>query len=286
MEEAGTLKHLLDLYARASGQMVNFEKSSLTFSNGVNLGVRNQIAALLGVNIVASHDKYLGMPAMVGRSKREIFSYLRDKVWKRIQGWGERTLSGAGKEILIKAVLQAIPTYIMSCFLLPSYLIKSIEAAIRSFWWGDGTKKKLSWISWDKLCLVKTKGELNFRNLRSFNLALLAKQCWRMVERPDTLLAQVYRARYFPDGYFMDASLGSRPSATWRSILQARAFFARGIRVRIGNGYATPIWGSDWIPEDGNFRIITPAALFPHRVSDLIDPVSRRWDEDTICSTF
>lgn len=56
--------------------------------------------------------------------------------------------------------------------------------------------------------------------------------------------------------------------------------------MRIGNGYATPIWGCDWIPEDGNFQVITLPSLFPHRVADLIDPVSRRWDVEVINNTF
>lgn len=129
----GPYKRLLDLYAAASGHVINFEKSAITFSQGVSQGVRDHIANLLGVAIVTRHDSYLGMPSVVGRSKQEIFSLLRDRVWRRINGWGERTLSSAGKEILIKAVLQAIPTYNMSCFRLPNYLITSIEAAIRSF---------------------------------------------------------------------------------------------------------------------------------------------------------
>lgn len=100
--------------------------------------MRNQISAILGMNIVDRHDKYLGMPAVVGRSKHEVFAYLRDRIWRRIQGWGERTLSSAGKEVLIKAVLQSIPTYIMSCFLLPATL--STPSKQRSDPFGGGTE--------------------------------------------------------------------------------------------------------------------------------------------------
>lgn len=287
-EEAGVLRQLLDLYAKASGQVINFEKYSMTFSTGVSPGRRNQIVATLGVNVVDCHDKYLGMPAVVGKSKKEVFRFLRERVSKRINGWGERTLSSVGNEVLIKAVLQSIPTYTMSCFLLPGYLISSIEAEIRSYWWGSGAYRKIAWVSWDKLCQAKTKGGLSFRNLRAFNLSLLAKQCWRIMEKPESLLAQVYRARYFQHGYFMEAGLGLRPSATWRSIIQARTYFEKCIRVRIGNGYDTAIWGSSWIPEDDNFRVITPPQIsyFPNRVADVIDPVSGRWNEEVIRHPF
>lgn len=77
-EEAGVLRQLLDLYAKASGQVINFEKYSMTFSTGVSPGRRNQIVATLGVNVVDCHDKYLGMPAVVGKSKKEVFRFLRE----------------------------------------------------------------------------------------------------------------------------------------------------------------------------------------------------------------
>ena len=50
------------------------------------------------------------------RSKTSVFAYLRERVWRRIQGWKEKLLSKVGKEILIKAVAQAIPTFAMGCF--------------------------------------------------------------------------------------------------------------------------------------------------------------------------
>lgn len=286
--EAERLRQLLDTYAKASGQVINFEKSSMSFSRGVHQAVKNDITSILGVQVVEQHEKYLGMPAVVGKSKQHIFSFLRDRVWKRINGWGERTLSSAGKEVLIKAMLQSIPTYIMSCFLLPGYLINSIEAAIRSSWWNHGPDKKLAWLSWDKMYQPKRSGGLGFRNLRYFNLSLLAKQCWRLLVEPDSLLGRIFKARYFPNRDFMAATVRLRPSATWHSILKARPFLEQGIRVRIGNGYTTAIWGSDWIPETGNFKVITPwpQTFYPIKVADLIDPISGRWDVEMLHNTF
>lgn len=81
-KEAVTLTHLLDLYATASGQVINFEKSSMTFIQGVHPALQQQITSILGVQVVERHVKYLGTPTVVGRSMQQIFSGLRDRIWK------------------------------------------------------------------------------------------------------------------------------------------------------------------------------------------------------------
>lgn len=102
-------------------------------------------------------------------------------------------------------------------------------------------------------------------------------------------MSKVLKAKYFPYSTFLEANLGHRPSATWRGILKARDFVAKGVRSRVGNGQATRIWGSSWIPDDGHFRLFTPQplnVLFPDRVSDLIDPITRTWRVELINALF
>jgi hypothetical protein len=97
------------------------------------------------------------MPAEVGKCKNGSFKYLRDRIWKHIQGWMEQILSQGGKEVLIKSVALAIPTFSMSCFKLPRGLCQYLDSVIRSFWWGskDG-KRKVAWVSWDVLTMPST----------------------------------------------------------------------------------------------------------------------------------
>lgn len=230
------------------------------------------------------------MPSVVGKSEKEIFGVLRERIWKRINGWGEKTLSTAGKEVLIKAVLQSIPTYIMSCFYLPGYLLDSIEAAIRGFWWGSDTqKRRMAWLACDRMCFPKKQGGMGFRDLRAFNMALLAKQGWRLMSNPESLVARVFKARYFPNGIFLEARSGSRPSAAWSSISKARILINKRRRIRIGNGYSTKIWDSPWIPDAGRFTMYTPRppdTYFPMHVADLIDPITRTWNKQLLATIF
>lgn len=91
----------------------------------------------LGVPEIIQYEKYLELPSLVGRNKKTSFNYIEESVWKKIQGWKEKLLSQVGREIIIKAVVQAIPTYTMSCFKLPLGLCTEIESLIMRFWWGQ-----------------------------------------------------------------------------------------------------------------------------------------------------
>ncbi|XP_021719169.1 uncharacterized protein LOC110686870 [Chenopodium quinoa] len=92
-----------------------------------------EIISILGVKKVARHEKYLGLPTIIGRSKKVVFSCLKERIWKKMQGWKEKLLSQAGREVLIKAVAQAIPTYMMGLFRIPEGLISEIHSMIARF---------------------------------------------------------------------------------------------------------------------------------------------------------
>ena len=94
-----------------------------------------EILDRLGVSEVREYEKYLGLPAVVGRNKKASLNFIKERVWSKLQGWKEKLLSQAGREVLLKAVVQAIPTSAMSCFKLPSILLNDIEMMIRKFWW-------------------------------------------------------------------------------------------------------------------------------------------------------
>lgn len=139
LEECTKIQQLLALYEDASGQMINKEKMNLFFSKNINKQAQEAIKVALNVPAIQHYEKYLGLPSFVGRKKR---------AWVRMQGWKEKLLSQAGKEAMIKAVVQSIPAYSISVFKLLVGLCKDIEAMIRRFWWGSGDSKKIHWVKW------------------------------------------------------------------------------------------------------------------------------------------
>jgi hypothetical protein len=101
----------------------------------------------------------------------------------------------------------------MACFKLPRGLCEHINAMIRKFWWGSwDDKRKPSWVSWKEMCKPKHMGGLGFRDIELFNLALLARQGWRLLQNPSSLCARFVKARYYHDKDLLEAGVGSSPS--------------------------------------------------------------------------
>ena len=86
--------------------------------------------------MIKHYEKYMGLPSLLGRNKKNTFNSIKDKLRKQLAGWKEKLLSKARKEVLIKAVAQAIPTYTMSVFKLSDSLCEDLTSMIRNFWWG------------------------------------------------------------------------------------------------------------------------------------------------------
>ncbi|KAA3462679.1 reverse transcriptase [Gossypium australe] len=205
-----------------------------------------------------------------------------------IEGWSNRCLSQGGKEVFIKAVLQAIPTYAMSCFLLPNSLCRTVESIFAKFWWQKGKGRKgIHWCQWSQLCRPKNEGGLGFRNLAQFNTALLAKQGWRFLTNPNSLVMQMFKAKYFPRNDFTNSQLGNKRSFVWSSIWAAKGVLKKGLIWKVGTGTSISISRDVWVPSCVNSRLLTTANDSNlNKVVELIYSQSREWNREVISHTF
>ena len=125
----------------------------MTFSQNTPIEIRREVLEILGPMDELRQGKYLGLPLVIGKSKNQVFAEIKEKMGKKLSGWKEKMLSVGGKEVLIKAVTQAIPTYSMSCFQLPKGLYEDLERMERNFWWGQRDQvAKMAWVNWRKMC--------------------------------------------------------------------------------------------------------------------------------------
>lgn len=138
---------------------MNKDKPSLFFSRNTSGEKREEIVRLSGLQATQRYKKYLGLPTLVGKSRSKAFKNIKDRVWDRLQNGKVKFLSQAGKEVLFKGVIQAIPTYCMSVFLLSVTLCKDINKLMHRFWWGYmENNSKIHLMGWERMGVSKSKG--------------------------------------------------------------------------------------------------------------------------------
>lgn len=215
---------------------MNANKTSIFFSRYTSMVEKAQILEISGIPTTQSYDTYLGLPALVGWSRVQALKNITERVWKRLQDWKINFLSQAGKEILLKAVVQGIPTYCMSVFHLPKTLCLEINYLMRKFWWGHKENEcRIPWMSWNKMGFSKACGGcMGFRDLACFNKVLLAKQVWRMWKMPDSLIARIMKAKYHPEVSILEAPRGKKPYFALRSIQSSCDLIREGLVWRMG----------------------------------------------------
>jgi len=186
-------------------------------------------------------------------------------------------------------VLQSIPSYIMSIYVLPGTAINDIERMLISLWWGGGRGTgDIKWITWERLACPKALGGIGFRNFHDFNLAMVAKQGWNFLMNPTSLVSQIFKARHFPRTSFLDAKLCFNPSYAWRSISMSRQVLLHGCRWCIGDGSHIRATGYPWL--HSKVRNLIPApqnqGVYDLFLSDLLIDGVKEWDVDKVIELF
>lgn len=156
--------------------------------------------------------------------------------------------------MLLKAVIQAIPTYAMSIFQLPKTLSKRINSMMLRFWWRHkDSQSRIPWMGWSRMGLAKQKGGLGYRDIKCLNEAMSAKQGWCLIKHPTSLMAQILKAKYY---------------------------LREGIIWRVDEGQSIKIWGDHWIPSPTTYAIQSPHCILPSdaRVCTLMDEEPKWWN--------
>ncbi|KAL0461166.1 UNVERIFIED_CONTAM: hypothetical protein Slati_0004200 [Sesamum latifolium] len=174
--------------------------------------VQTELALIIGVPKMAKHDKYLGLPSVVGKSKQAAFDSIRDRIWRKLQCWSAKKLSQAGRVVMIKSVLQVIPTFAMSCFKFPEALITKMESLLAVTFWHQDVGRKIHWLACGRCAEV-----------------------WRIAVDTGNPVHRLFKARYFPACLLVDAEDRGNITYAWRSILAARPLSQAGIRWRVGD---------------------------------------------------
>ena len=162
-----------------------------------------------------------------------------------------------------------------------------MRSTIANYWWGGSAdNRRIHWLRWEGLTQHKSVGGMGIRDLHLFNKAMLGKQGWHLITRPDSLCARVLKGRYFHDENFLDSTRKKHASHTWRAILTGREVLKKGLIRRIGDGTSTNIWQHRWIPLHFRAKPLTPSdGQEVTLVSDLLNDTGQ-WNEELIREVF
>lgn len=165
-----------------------------------------------------------------------------------MKGWSGKLLTSAGREVMIKSVITAVPLYLMNCFKFPLKTCRELDSLVAGFWWSGGCEeRKIHWRAWERMTDSKREGGMGFRQFEAINDALLAKTAWRLLNNPDDLWTRMLKGVCFPDTPFLDAKKGGRASWIWDSLLEGRSVLMEDLFWRIGNGSEVRLWRDKWV---------------------------------------
>ncbi|GKV26615.1 hypothetical protein SLEP1_g35880 [Rubroshorea leprosula] len=254
------VKCIMRIFELVLGLKINFGKSQL-MGVGVEEEWREKMAIRLCCKVGDFPFKYLGI--LIGGNHRRLTMWqpLVESFKRKLASWKGRHLSFGGQITLINSVLSSLLVFWMSVYLIPKGILISIDKIHRNFLWGgEGEKKKINWVSWDKVCKQKENGGLGVRNLRKFNLALMGKWWGRLASSKEGLWREVMEGKYGKEGdhWFNWVREGRGVGSLWwrdvcalNTVNRVRVgWLAEGFRIKLGEGINVSFWWDRWCGEE------------------------------------
>lgn len=221
-------------FSEVSGQIVGPKKSFIWYSSPISQDEKEAISNFLGVPPTSCCSSYLGAPI---ETNRHAYQFLIDKFSSKLQMWKSNILSPAGRLVLVRTVLMALPIYYMATSNIPKSVLNEITSIISRFFWGKVNKQRyLAYVAWDKITRPIEEGRLGLRDLEVINEALLLKFLWRLAGGSDSLWAMVVRAKYMPRSNLWDSKRDYRCTPFWRSLMRLREHLKPCVQWKLGNG--------------------------------------------------
>lgn len=195
------------------------------------------IAELLGISLSSIRDgmKYLGFQLKAKGYSKVDWQWLLDRFYKKILGWEFKSLSLAGKLILVQAVLSQLAVYWAHIFFLPASIINKMNSLAANFLWGGKSiQKKFHLVKLAKISKPRKLGEWGLLDMRSFGNVLLCKSLYRGIFG-DGLWSIAIRKKYMKgrnlEYWYRRRSIGARKGlAIWLSLRKIQHFFLENLR--------------------------------------------------------
>jgi hypothetical protein len=247
--EALRFRAIIDLFCEASGMEVNLLKSQVFFFN-TPLEIQNHLTLLLGFTHSVLPSVYLGIPLIDNPLRNSSWDSLLSSFKKRLSLWTFHSLNLPGRLILLKSVLQALPVYLFSALAAPTFILNTLRMLQRSFLWqGNKEGRKMSLVSWQKVCNPKKAGGLGLWDPTILNKVLSAKIWWRWLKRPQDLWARLWRKKYtptIPETELIRWNGQSPGSLIWNAARNNRGLIMDHSFWELQSGTSAYFWSDSW----------------------------------------
>jgi len=161
LESCQELSSVLSNFRQNYGELINFHKSSLTFSSNASIHDKQIVSSVFNITRQDNLGKYLGCPVFKGTPTIETFSELVNRTSDKLQWWKTRYVSKAGGVALIQANIESMPAHTKQCFQLPKETNRQIDKISREFFWKKSHDNKgLPMVSWTKSVDPKRQEDL------------------------------------------------------------------------------------------------------------------------------
>jgi hypothetical protein len=246
-DHTNNLHDVLLQFSNATSLKINFDKSTFVPIH-VDPSVASALVSSLGCPVSSFPQTYLGLPLSTHKLGIAAFALIIAKIDKRLAGWIGKLLSMVGCVILIKAVLQALPTHLMSALLLPIGVLLEIDKRCRTFFW-IGEKKVNGGqckVAWEEVCSPLAKGGLGFKILRLQNLCLLMKHLAKVHSPGDSPWENWFSSSYAWSNLRCLREVSRFDSVMWKDIASSLPSFRSISKVFVGNRKGTSFWFDSW----------------------------------------
>ncbi|GAA0151807.1 reverse transcriptase [Lithospermum erythrorhizon] len=217
-----TVKRMLAMFGDCSGLKPNLAKSTCYFA-GIVDKEEVRLSNIVGIPISALPVRYLGIPLTTKQISGHDCRVLVDRVRNRIEGWGCKHLSFAGWVTLINSMLFGVCNYWCQTTIIPIQTIKAIEKLMKQYLWkGAIVGKFIPKVSWKQATLRKMEGGLGIKDLKTWNMACMAKHIWDICSRKEALWVKWINTIRLKGVSFWGVKERSIDSWVWRKLLMLR----------------------------------------------------------------
>ncbi|KAJ4818146.1 RNA-directed DNA polymerase (reverse transcriptase)-related family protein [Rhynchospora pubera] len=282
-EEVIELNNTLALFCEISGQEIGEDKSWIWFSNNTPNHIREFTVHTFRAKLATRAEVYLGSP--ITATRLTDFCPLLNKIEHKLQNWKSALLSQAGKMVLIKSVVEPTMLYAMQTSVLPKSVLKKIQSRIRSFFWNNGTEKRMSLLAWKHITVPKNQGGLGLKDLVKFTTSVHMKYLWHLASGTEALWVHIIKTKYLQRADLWSTKRTARCTPMWRAILAVRPVLKGNIRWQIENGKKCGAIGQPWhdlwphyVPHNAAQRRL--------KLADLVGEQGIGWNTEKLIQAF